>query len=279
MTLDRSGLCVERRPAAQFPDNNASKFLRTGDRLVLSDYKTALVTGASGGIGAGIVTWLAAKGIKVHAVARGKARLDELAEKTGCVAHALDIRDTGALEELEALRDIDILVNNAGVSRAGDILSTDRFGVEEQVDVNIEAVLHLVRLAMPGMMARDRGHIVNVSSIAGVYNFAGNTVYHATKAAVHMMSQQLRVAAYGKRVRVTEICPGRVETEIFGKVIGDMARAQREFYDGFESLKVEDIVGAVAYAVEAPRHVNIGHIEILPTFQVPGGLNFERRAD
>lgn len=246
---------------------------------MLSDYKSALVTGASGGIGAAIVTRLAGHGIKVHAVARGRPRLEALAAKTGCVPHAIDIRDTDALEKLDVLREIDILVNNAGVSRAGDILSTDRFGVEEQVDVNIEAVLHLARLAMPGMIARDRGHIVNVSSIAGVYNFSGNTVYHATKAAVHMMSRQLRVAAYGKRVRVTEICPGRVETEIFGKVIGDMDRAQREFYDGFESLKVEDIVNAVAYAIEAPRHVNIAHIEILPTFQVPGGLNFERRTD
>ena len=79
-------------------------------------------------------------------------------------------------------------------------------------------------------------------------------------------------------LQILEIVPGRVETEIFGKVIGDMERAQREFYDGFESLQVEDIVGAVAYALETPRHVNIGHIEILPTFQVPGGLNFERRS-
>lgn len=245
---------------------------------MLSDYKTALVTGASAGIGAGIVTWLAGKGIEVHAVARNKVRLDELAAKTGCIPHQLDISDTDALEAFAALRDVDILVNNAGVSRAGDILSTDRFGIEEMVDVNVAAVLQLARLAMPGMIKRDRGHVFNIGSIAGVYNFSGNTVYHATKAALHMMSQQLRVAAYGKRVRVTEIIPGRVETEIFGKVIGDMARAQREFYDGFESLKVEDIVNAFAYAIETPRHVNIGHIEILPTFQVPGGLNFERRS-
>jgi NADP-dependent 3-hydroxy acid dehydrogenase YdfG len=244
---------------------------------VLSDYKTALVTGASGGIGAGIVTWLASQGITVYAVARNAARLDELAAKTGCIPHALDISDTDALEAFAALRDIDILVNNAGVSRAGDILSTDRVGIEEMVDVNIAAVLQLARIVLPGMVARDRGHVFNIGSIAGVYNFSGNTVYHATKAALHMMSQQLRVAAYGKRVRITEIIPGRVETEIFGKVIGDMARAQREFYDGFESLKVEDIVGAFAYAIGTPRHVNIGHIEILPTFQVPGGLNFERR--
>ncbi len=245
---------------------------------MLSDYKTALVTGASGGIGAAIATWLAGRGIVVHAVARNADRLAALAGRTGCIPHALDIRDTDALERLAVLRDVDILVNNAGVSRAGDILSTDRLGIDEQVGVNVTAVLQLARLAMPGMVARDRGHIVNIGSIAGVYNFSGNTVYHATKAALHMASQQMRVAAYGRRVRVTEICPGRVETEIFGKVIGDMERAQREFYDGFESLQVEDIVGAVAYALETPRHVNIGHIEILPTFQVPGGLNFERRS-
>ncbi|MCA3264408.1 MAG: SDR family oxidoreductase [Telmatospirillum sp.] len=276
--LCRTSLCVEHDHKGSSHRHNL-QHLQTGVPRVLSDYNTALVTGASGGIGAGIVAWLASKGIKVHAVSRNSARLEELSAKTGCVPHVLDIRNTDALEELAELRDIDILVNNAGVSRAGDILSMDRLGVEEQVEVNIEAVLQLVRLSMPGMVARDRGHIVNVSSIAGIYNFAGNTVYHATKAALHMMSRQLRVAAYGKRVRVTEVCPGRVETEIFGKVIGDMARAQREFYDGYESLKVEDIVGAVAYALEAPRHVNIGHIEILPTFQVPGGLNFERRSD
>ncbi len=244
---------------------------------MLSDYRTALVTGASGGIGAGIATWLAERGIVVHAVARNAARLAELAARTGCIPHVVDIRDTDALERLEPLRDVDILVNNAGVSRAGDILSTDRQGIDDQVSVNVTAVLQLARLALPGMVARDRGHVVNIGSIAGVYNFSGNTVYHASKAALHMASQQLRVAAYGRRIRVTEICPGRVETEIFGKVIGDMERAQREFYDGFESLKVEDIVNAVAYALETPRHVNIGHIEILPTFQVPGGLNFERR--
>ncbi len=132
---------------------------------------------------------------------------------------------------------------------------------------------------MPGMVERDRGHIVNISSIAAVYNFGGNTIYHATKAAVHTLSRQLRVDGYGRRVRVTEICPGRVETEIFGRLLGDMEQAQREFYDGYESLKPEDIADAIEFALDAPRHVNIGHIEILPTFQVPGGLNFERRTD
>ena len=246
--------------------------------MPFSDYRTALVTGASAGIGAAIVESFAANGLTVHAVSRNGARLQELAAKTGCIPHVLDITDLAAVEATLKPLAIDVLVNNAGVSRAGDIATMDAFGIDEQVDVNLKAALHLIRLALPGMMARDCGHIVNITSIAGLYNFSGNTVYHATKAAMHMVSQQTRVAAYGKRVRVTEIVPGRAETEIFGKVIGDMEAAQRQFYDGYESLKVEDVAGAVAYAIGTPRHVNIGQIEIMPTFQVPGGLNFDKRA-
>jgi NADP-dependent 3-hydroxy acid dehydrogenase YdfG len=245
--------------------------------MPFSDYRTALVTGASAGIGAAIVEALAENGLKVHAVSRNAPRLQELAAKTGCVPHVVDITDRAAIETLLKPLEIDILVNNAGVSRSGDIATMDAFGIDEQVDVNLKAALHLIRLSLPGMIGRDRGHIVNITSIAGLYNFGGNTVYHATKAAMHMVSRQTRVAAYGRRVRVTEIVPGRAETEIFGKVIGDMEAAQRQFYDGYESLKPEDVADAVAYAIGTPRHVNIGQIEIMPTFQVPGGLNFEKR--
>ena len=199
--------------------------------MPFSDYRTALVTGASAGIGAAIVESFAANGLTVHAVSRNGARLQELAAKTGCIPHVLDITDLAAVEATLKPLAIDVLVNNAGVSRAGDIATMDAFGIDEQVDVNLKAALHLIRLTLPGMMARDCGHIVNITSIAGLYNFSGNTVYHATKAAMHMVSQQTRVAAYGKRVRVTEIVPGRAETEIFGKVIGDMEAAQRQFYD------------------------------------------------
>lgn len=247
--------------------------------MPFSDYKTALVTGASTGIGAVVVERLAKQGLEVHALARNASRLAELSKRTGCVPHTVDITDTAALTDIIQGLEIDVLVNNAGVSRTGNILTADEFAIDEQVAVNIQAVLHLVRLVMPGMVARDLGHIVNVSSIAAVYNFGGNTIYHATKAAVHTLSRQLRVDGYGHRLRVTEICPGRVETEIFGRLLGDMEQAQREFYDGYESLKPEDIADAIEFAIAAPRHVNIGHLEILPTFQVPGGLNFERRTD
>ncbi|QYN33675.1 SDR family oxidoreductase [Pseudonocardia sp. DSM 110487] len=247
--------------------------------MSFSDYRTALVTGASTGIGACVVERLVKQGLTVHAVARNVERLAELAERTGCVPHAVDITDTAALEQLTDGLQIDVLVNNAGVSRQGTILDADAFAVDEQIAVNIQAVLHLVRLLLPGMVERDLGHVVNISSIAGVYNFGGNTIYHATKAAVHTLSRQLRVDSFGRRVRVTEICPGRVETEIFGRLLGDMEEAQRRFYDGYESLTPSDIADAIEYAVGTPRHVNVGHIEILPTFQVPGGLEFERRAD
>jgi NADP-dependent 3-hydroxy acid dehydrogenase YdfG len=247
--------------------------------MSFSDYRTALVTGASTGIGACVVERLAKQGLTVHAVARNVERLAELAERTGCVPHAVDITDTAALEQLTDGLQIDVLVNNAGVSRQGTILDADAFAVDEQIAVNIRAVLHLVRLLLPGMVERDLGHVVNISSIAGVYHFGGNTIYHATKAAVHTLSRQLRVDSFGRRIRVTEICPGRVETEIFGRLLGDMEEAQRRFYDGYESLTPSDIADAIEYAVGTPRHVNVGHIEILPTFQVPGGLEFERRAD
>jgi len=245
--------------------------------MPFSDYRTALVTGASTGIGAAVVERLAKHGLEVHAVSRNAARLDELAARTGCVPHPVDITDTAALTELCDGLEIDVLVNNAGVSRQGTILDADAFAVDEQIAVNIAAVLHLVRLILPGMVERDLGHVVNVSSIAGVYNFGGNTIYHATKAAVHTLSRQLRVDAFGRRIRVTEICPGRVETEIFGRLLGDMEEAQRRFYDGYESLKPADVADAIEYAIGTPRHVNVGHIEILPTFQVPGGLEFARR--
>ncbi|QUH02277.1 SDR family oxidoreductase [Saccharopolyspora erythraea] len=247
--------------------------------MPFSDYRTALVTGASTGIGAVVVERLAKQGLQVHAVARNAERLGELARRTGCTPHAVDITDTAELTRVLAGLEIDVLVNNAGVSRSGNILDADEFAVDEQIAVNIQAVLHLVRLVMPGMIERDLGHIVNISSIAAVYNFGGNTIYHATKSAVHTLSRQLRVDGYGRRVRVTEICPGRVETEIFGRLLGDMEEARRRFYDGYESLKPEDIADAIDFAIDSPRHVNIGHVEILPTFQVPGGLSFERRAD
>jgi NADP-dependent 3-hydroxy acid dehydrogenase YdfG len=249
--------------------------------MPFSDYTTALVTGASTGMGAAITERLAKRGLTVHAVARNQERLEELADRTGAIPHVVDLTDTKALAAaIDGLK-VDVLVNCAGVSRPGNILDSSEDDVDELVDVNLRGLLHLTRLILPGMVERDLGHVVNISSIAGVYNFYGHTVYHATKAAVHQISRQLRNDTVGKRIRVTEICPGRVETEIFGRNLGGTPEAMEEawktYYEGYESLTTDDIVNALDYAIEAPGHVNLGMMEIMPTFQVPGGLVFNRR--
>jgi NADP-dependent 3-hydroxy acid dehydrogenase YdfG len=244
--------------------------------MPFSDYRTALVTGASSGIGAAVVERLSREGLEVHALARSAAPLAELAERTGCTPHAIDVGDTAALTRLASEVAFDVLVNNAGVDKPKGLLKGDAADIDLLVDVNLRAVLHLCHLIVPGMVARDRGHVVNISSIAGAYNFGGNSIYHATKAAVSMLSRQLRIDAFGRRVRVTEICPGRVATDIFAHVHGNGDDVRARFIDGFELPEAADIANAIAFAIAAPVAVNIGHMEITPTLQVPGGLQTAR---
>lgn len=248
--------------------------------MTISEYGRALVTGASTGIGAKLVERLTDRGIEVHAIARDAGRLDELSERTGAIPHALDLADTAQLEELIPSLEVDILANIAGVSRMGNVLDSSADDIDALVDINLTAVLHLVRLALPGMVDRNNGHIVNISSIAAHYNFFGHTAYHATKAAVHQLSRQIRNDTLGKRIRVTEISPGRVETEIFGRNLGGtpeaIASAHKEYFEGYESLTTQDVTDAIIFALEMPRHVNVGLLELMPTFQVPGGLTFDR---
>ncbi|MDM0049675.1 SDR family oxidoreductase [Variovorax sp. J22R115] len=241
--------------------------------MPFSDYKTALVTGASSGIGAAVVERLCKEGLQVHALARSGDKLKDLAARTGCIPHAIDVSDLAGVTALTKEVAFDVLVNNAGVDRPGSILKADAEGIDLLVDVNLRAVLHLCRLVVPGMVTRDNGHVVNISSIAAAYNFGGNSTYHATKAAVSMLSSQLRVDCFGKRVRVTEICPGRVATDIFAHVHGDSEETRKRFVEGYELPEAADIANAIAFAIAAPIAVNIGHMEITPTLQVPGGLS------
>lgn len=242
--------------------------------MPFSDYKTALVTGASSGIGAAIVERFCKEGLEVHALARSADLLQELSQRTGCIPQAVDVRDLDAITRLTSEVKFDILVNCAGINFPGSITTATAEQVDAEIGVNLQSALHLVRLVMPGMLQRDRGHIINISSIAAIYNFIGsNTLYHTTKAAIHMLSRQLRVDALGKRVRVTEICPGRVATDIFAHVSGiDPAVARAQFIDGFELPQASDIADSIAFVVAAPLAVNISNMEILPTLQVAAGL-------
>jgi NADP-dependent 3-hydroxy acid dehydrogenase YdfG len=245
--------------------------------MTFAPYRVALVTGASGLVGQALVERLCGDGLIVHAVSRDRERLGSLADRTGCIPHPLDIADTNALETLIPTLDIDLLVNNAGAGAPGRLADSDAAAVDAQIDVNLRAVLHLVRLAVPGMVARNRGHIVTVGSIAGHYSFPGNAAYHASKAGITLLTRQLRLDLQGSRVRVTEITPGRIRTEMFAKALNtSTAEAEQMFFEGYEPLLPEDIADAVVYAVSAPQHVNVAHIELLPTMQVPGGLTMTK---
>ncbi len=242
--------------------------------MPLTDYRTALVTGASSGIGAATVQALATRGLQVHAVARRARKLEQLAEDTGCTVHQLDLCDTDALYRVLGEIEVDVLVNNAGLGRGFDtIVNASREDIERSIDTNVTAALHVVRAVVPGMVERRRGHMVHIGSIAGLYPLL-SSVYGASKGAIHLMCQNLRTELKGTGVRNTEICPGRVHTEFFDTAIDDTGRRQ-SMVSGFELLRAEDVADAIVFALDTPWRVNISTIELTPTEQAPGGIAIE----
>ena len=233
---------------------------------------TALVTGASSGIGAAIVRALAAAGWTVHALARRAERLETLAAETGCVVHTADVRDTAAMAAAVAAATPDLLVNNAGLG-AGitGLTGASEEEIAQTIDTNVTAVLQLLRLTLPGMVARKRGYVVNIGSVAGMYP-AVSAVYGASKGAVRLMSQNLRIELRGTGVRVTELCPGRVSTEFYDVAVTDPDLRKRLKATGIRELSPEDIAEAVVYAVSTPAHVNVQTIELQPVEQSFGGV-------
>ncbi|QCO03699.1 SDR family oxidoreductase [Azospirillum argentinense] len=242
--------------------------------MALNDYRVALVTGASSGIGAAATTALAEHGLTVHALARRADRLAALAEGHSVVPHTLDATDDSAVAALLAGIEPDVVVLNAGTSKAGALHELSAADVDGQLALNVGAVLKTLQRVLPGLIARNRGHIVLIGSVAGVYPLAHSTLYAATKAAIHTAALSLRAELAKTRIRVTEILPGRVRTEIHGRSLGDPEEARRRLFDGFETLEPEDIAEAIVYAVGAPQRVNVGVIEISPTHQAYGGNIF-----
>jgi NADP-dependent 3-hydroxy acid dehydrogenase YdfG len=241
--------------------------------MALADYGSALVTGASSGIGAAVVRRLCARGLTVHAMARRQQRLDALAEETGCVSHVLDVRDTPRLSQVISGLDADIVVNNAGLGRGfGKLHEARAEDIDTTIDTNVRAAIHVLRVSLPGMLSRNRGHIVNMSSVAGLYPIA-SPVYGASKSALHQLTQNLRLELAGSRVRLSEICPGRVSTEFFDAAIDDPEKRAAVKETGINELTAEDIADAVVYALDAPWRVNVSLIELQPTEQVFGGMN------
>lgn len=239
--------------------------------MPLNDYKTALVTGASSGIGLSIAQSLGARGLGVIAVARRAEKLAELGRSTNCMTVALDVGDVDAVIRLVGEHQPDIIINNAGtglgITGLTDSTPSD---ITASVRTNVEAPLQIITAALDGMKQQGRGHIVNIGSIAGLYPLV-SALYGAGKSAIHRLSQNLRVELLGTGIRVTEICPGRVTSEFYDAASGDPQKLARTKDSGIEELRPRDIADAVLFALDSPQHVNVGMIELTPINQVIGG--------
>ena len=238
--------------------------------MIKNDYKTALVTGASSGIGRATVKALVNKGIKVYALARRKNKLNQLSKETGCINIVMDIRDRKSLEKLKKIN-FDILINNAGLGKGFvKIFNTKAKDIDATIDTNVNSFLHLLRCITPNMVRKKKGHIINIGSIAGLYPLS-SSVYGGSKGAVHLINQNLRIELSGTGVRCTEINPGRVATEFF-KVAIDNLKDRKKMTTGLTVLQATDIAECILFAIKAPAHVNISMVEVTPTEQSPGGV-------
>ncbi|HEX5316326.1 MAG TPA: SDR family oxidoreductase [Candidatus Kapabacteria bacterium] len=243
------------------------------------------ITGASSGIGRASALAFASEGARLLLCARRMERLHELEKNIkksnpSAKVHSvqLDVRIHTEVEKtLEALpeewKEIDILLNNAGLSRGLDPLqegSTDDW--DEMIDTNVKGLLYVTRAVVPGMIARGRGHIINIGSIAGHEVYPKGNVYCASKFAVDAITKGLRLDLVDTPLRVTAIDPGLVETE-FSEVRfhGDKARA-KSVYNGMEPLHPEDIAETVVWCASRPAHVQIADIVIFPTNQASAAV-------
>ena len=247
---------------------------------------TVFITGASAGFGAACSRILAKPGNRLILTARRIDPLLKLQEELSgsCDVHIipLDVRDReaveGAVDSLpEKFRQIDVLLNNAGLALGLEPAhQVDPEDWEIMVDTNIKGLMYCTRFILPGMVARNRGHIVNISSTAGDWPYQGGNVYGGTKAFVTQFSRNLRCDLLGTKVRVTCIQPGMAETEFsLVRFKGDAEKAAG-VYTGTERLTAEDIAETVAWVIDRPAHVNINTMEIMSIHQSWGGWAVHR---
>ena len=245
--------------------------------------KIVFITGASSGIGAACAKKFAQAGYDLVLNARSKDKLRPLLEEL--ISYSVqvcplifDVRDRQAAQQAidslpEEFKAIDVLVNNAGLALGMD---KEYEGIEENydtmIDTNIIALLMITRMVVPGMVERGRGHIINIGSVAGDAAYPGGSVYCATKAAVKVLSDGLRMDLVHTPLRVTNVKPGLVETNFsITRFAGDKERADK-VYQGIKPLTGDDIADVVYYAASAPAHVQIAEVLVLATHQASGSL-------
>lgn len=245
---------------------------------------TLFVSGASAGFGAAIARRFIADGHRVIAAARRRERLEALQRELGerLLPYTLDVTDAAGVAALPAAlpkdwQEVDVLVNNAGLALGLDPAQRAKLSDwDGMVATNITGLLHLTHAFLPGMVARDRGHIVNLGSTAGRYPYPGGHVYGATKAFVAQFTLNLKADLIGTNVRVTDLEPGLVGGTEFSTVrFGDPARAAA-VYAGTTPLAPEDIAEAIAWIIALPPRVNVNRMELMPTCQAPGPLAIKR---
>jgi 3-hydroxy acid dehydrogenase/malonic semialdehyde reductase len=237
--------------------------------------RTVFVTGASSGFGAAVTRRFAASGTRVVAAARRAGRLTDLAAELGSrvLPVTLDVRDRAAVAEVVSglpaeFAEIDVLVNNAGLALGqGPAQSADLDDWDQMIDTNCKGLVYCTRAILPGMVARGRGHVINLGSVAGTYPYPGGNVYGGTKAFVHQFSVSLRSDVHGTGVRVTCVEPGMADTEFsVVRFHGDTAKADN-VYAGMRPMTADDIAESIFWAATMPAHVNVNVIELMATAQ------------
>jgi len=237
--------------------------------------KTVFITGATAGFGAATARRFAREGANLVLLGRRRERLDALEDELDVPVHglAVDIRDRQALTDgIGSLPDdfkaIDILINNAGLALGLDMAdSADIDDWEVMVDTNIKGLLYTTHAVLPGMVARGRGHIVNLGSVAGTYPYPGGNVYGGTKAFVNLFSLELRADLLGKGIRVTSVEPGLCETEFSTvRFKGDTDKA-KAIYANTVALTADDIAESIYWATSLPSYFNVNRMELMPISQ------------
>jgi NADP-dependent 3-hydroxy acid dehydrogenase YdfG len=231
--------------------------------------RTALVTGASSGIGAATVRSLATAGFDVVAAARRLERCEEIAKEVGGRALRLDVTDPDSVAQLAVqLPDLDLLINNAGGALGFEtVAEADDEHWRRMYETNVMGVMRVTRALMPALERSGDAHLVLIGSVSGVEVYPRGGGYTAAKHAAHAIAKTLRLELLGKPIRVSEIAPGMVETEFsLVRFEGDAETADK-VYEGTTPLAAEDVADAVAYVVTRAPHVDIDYVSIKPTDQ------------
>jgi len=246
---------------------------------------TVFVTGASVGFGAATARRFARDGARVVAASRRIEKLTALKKELGenVLPLELDVQDRAAVEAAVAglakpFNEIDVLVNNAGLALGlAPAQEASMEDWEAMVDTNIKGFLYCTRAILPGMVARKRGHVINLGSVASEFPYPGGNVYGATKAFVHQFSLNLRADLLGTDVRVTDVAPGLSGGTEFSEVRfhGDKAKAEA-IYKGTTPLSADDVADAIHWVATRPPHVNINLVQMMPVCQAFGPFAVSR---